>query len=847
MTKLIENPVFDFSEIDKTYDVIKAFKNFPEDFYYEIFVIAKTTSDKKNRTECANIIKKQAPEALQLAFKSRKKISKKAKHVARMISLLEYGLLSEDLDLFKLHDLITSWPRTVKRKSELGFFWFSIDFLDRLLEHPHILSRFNGVKSLSIRLRDHGNKYDSILKEIPKLTSLKEISIEGDFEQLPDDIGSLSNLKKLKLVVPYLKMFPSTMSQLTSLKKLRIEGDYLSLSSTDNMNLTDFNWLTKLTKLKVLKLRFVGVQDLSQVVFPATLKQIEFFCLGELIALPKDVSHLKQLKKFQILSKSINSLPSGFEDLPKLELFELNAPKIDSISSTLFFGDASRCFGDVPRPKLVTKITYSETNISPMTEVSLRESIEIDSPKLLNFVLDNASFFPNLKTITVDCEALETPHNTSLAVFKNLTTLNYKLEHKLDWLFEGIEQCTSLKNIELYRFQEWHTKDIKLAVRIFPNVFSKIAQLENLTIKNASALVVNTDCLPKHITNLTISEIKGIEAGTAPFDVFNVEVKATPILNLQQFHAVISATKFNLGHRNDDVNNVLNFETFRHPEKIESFDFTSDVSQLERLLKNFVNLKELTITFKKANPEHNNALTAFKHPNLKVLRIDDYNGTTEALERLLAQTPNLEFLGIFEAKGFDDFPAVTLPQLKKLRMQSVALKTIDNLNVESIEAVKLIHCDHISDESIEVISRWNALKHLWLEGLDENGSTYPESISELNLETLFISAHNKEEKIPTWIANLKNLRVLGIYNFKQVVLPVELASLKQLEVLSISGCEFLEKVSEDFRNLNLQKLIYWTSKFNGSNMKSELYEPLENKLVSQRNFDDIDSEVPFRM
>jgi len=73
MTKLIENPVFNFFEIDKTYDVIKAFKNFPEDFYYEIFVIAKTTSDKKNRTECANIIKKQAPEALQLAFKSRKK------------------------------------------------------------------------------------------------------------------------------------------------------------------------------------------------------------------------------------------------------------------------------------------------------------------------------------------------------------------------------------------------------------------------------------------------------------------------------------------------------------------------------------------------------------------------------------------------------------------------------------------------------------------------------------------------------------------------------------------------------------------------------------------------------
>ena len=57
MTKLIETPVFDFFEIDKTYEDLKKCKNYPEDFYYEIFVIAKTTLDKKNRTECANIIK----------------------------------------------------------------------------------------------------------------------------------------------------------------------------------------------------------------------------------------------------------------------------------------------------------------------------------------------------------------------------------------------------------------------------------------------------------------------------------------------------------------------------------------------------------------------------------------------------------------------------------------------------------------------------------------------------------------------------------------------------------------------------------------------------------------------
>ncbi|WP_434036209.1 hypothetical protein [Formosa sp. 4Alg 33] len=835
MSESIETPIFNFFELEASFEAIKGCENYPESFYYEIFVIAKSTADKHIRTACNTIIKKQAPEALQRAFKSRKKLTQKGgiKSVnARLISILEYGLLSEDLDLFKLYSLISRAP-------ELGLYSFSKEFLVQLLEHPEVLGRFNGIESLKIHLKGEGNTYDSILKDIPKLTSLKEIDIEGEFEQLPEDIGSLPNLKKLKLVVPCLKRFPNTMSQLTSLKKVHIEGAYWSRDSADNLNLTDFNWLTKLTKLKVLKLRYVGVQDMSQVVFPASLKRIEFFSLDELIALPKDVSHLKQLERFMMLSNSITRLSNGFEDLPKLEHFELIAPKIDSISATLFFGDATR-------PKLFTKIGNNEINIAPMTEVSQRESITLDTPKLLSFVLENASFFPNLKTITVNCEAPETPHKTSLAVFKNLTTLNYKLAHNLDWLLKGIEQCTKLKNVELYRFQEWHTKDTEFPVRTLPNVFSKIVQLENLMIKNASALVINTDCLPKQISNLTISEIKGIEAGTVPFDVFNIEIKSTPILNLQQFHTVISATKFNLGHRNHDVDNVLNFKTFRHPENIESYEFTSDVSQLDSLLKNLVNLKELTITFKKDNPEHNNGLTAFKHPNLKILRIEGYNGSTEALERLLTHTPNLEFLGIFEATGFDAFPTVSLPQLKKLRMQSVELKTIDNLNVETIEAVKLIHCDHINDESIETISRWSSLKHVWLEGLNENGSTYPESISELNLETLFISAHNREEKIPTWIANMKSLRVLGINNFKQTILPVALTRLTQLEVLSISGCEFSEKVSEDFRNLNLKKLVYWTSKFNGSNMKSELYAPLEHKLVSQRNFDEEDSEAPFK-
>ncbi|HAF79239.1 MAG TPA: hypothetical protein DCG42_18180 [Maribacter sp.] len=94
---------------------------------------------------------------------------------------------------------------------------------------------------------------------------------------------------------------------------------------------------------------------------------------------------------------------------------------------------------------------------------------------------------------------------------------------------------------------------------------------------------------------------------------------------------------------------------------------------------------------------------------------------------------------------------------------------------------------------------------------------------------------------------MKSLRVLGVESFTQNTLPIELAKLTQLEVLSITGCDFQERLSEEFRQLHLKKLIYWTSKFSGSNMKYELYEPLVGKGITQRYFDDDDKIKPFKL
>lgn len=836
MSTIIKAPLFNFFEIDTSFEAIKSCENYPEAFYYEIFVIAKATANKEIRTECANIIKKQAPEAIQLAFKSRKKLTQKGgvKSVnARLISILEYGLLSEELDLFKLYTLIHKEP-------ELGLYSFSTEFLDRLLEYPDLLGRFNGMESLKIGLKKEGEGYAALLQEVPKLTSLKSLEIDGDFTQLPEDLGNLVNLKKMKLTMPFLKDIPASIVNLKSLKKLSIKGAYVFGNRAANTNLIEFGWLTELQKLKVLKLHYVGVQDLSEVVFPASLKDIELFSLDALTALPQDLQHLKKIKRFKVTSNSLQQLPSGIQDLPKLELFEVNASELKSISADFFFGFESK-------PNLVTKIGNRNVDIEPMTEVSTRSEVVLDTPKLLNYVLDNAAFFTELETISINCPAPETKNTNTLAAFKSLKHLSYKLEPNLEWLFDGLDTCKNLESITLFKNTSYATRvDEEPSLAVIPKGLSEVKKLKQLTIQFENHLVLNTDVLPKQMEQLTLKGLKEIVPGNTKITAHNVYVEHTCITNLKTFYELIDANKMNLGKNNSFVLSDPTFSFLKQPEQIKTYEYAGPAKNIGGLLKRCPNLENLTVEFPKDKPEYCEGLSAYENFNLKKLKIQNYKGDSETLKTVLEQLPNLEYLELRSCEGLNDFPKVNLKALKILEIYECDIKTISGLNVQNIEAFKVSFCEHFDYDAVSSVSQWKSLKYLWFEQISNAMKSYPKAISNLNLDTLVINGKYSNRTIPKWLGTMKSLRVLGVEGFKQVTLPEELAALTQLKVLSINGCDFTERISESFRNLNLEKLVYWTSKFSGSNMKSEIYEPLAGNLVPQRYFDDEDRYEPFQ-
>ena len=832
-----KTPLFDFFEIDASFEAIKSCTRYPEGFFYEIFVIAKTTANKEIRTECTNIIKKQAPEYFQTAFKSRKKISQKGgvKSVdSRLVAMLEYGLLSDELNLFKLHSLLFKEP-------ELGLFNFTKNFLDRLVEHPSILGRFNGIQKLEISLKNEGNAYTTILEALPHLTSLEALEIHADFEQLPDELGNLTNLKKIKLTMPFLKEVPASIGKLKSLEEFTFKGDYSFGGDDHNTYLKDFNWLADLKFLKELKLQNVGVEDLSEVVFPPTLNKIDLYGLDELTALPKEMKNLPKLEKFKVASNRLETLPSGFEAMPELQLFELIAPKITTISADFFFGFESR-------PNLITKIGNRNVDIAPMTEKSSRKELNLDTPKLLTYVLDYAEFFPELTTISINCEAPEKKHKNTLVAFKNLSSITYKLVPNLDWIFDGINELETIESVTLYKNTSYATPVGEApSSAMVPKALSKIEKLKQFTVQFENHLELNTDALPKHSEQLTIKGLKGIIPGKTKRSATQVNVEHTPVSDLKAFYNVMDAQQMDLGKNNSYIAGESGFAFLKNPQNIKKYEYTGPAKNIAELLKTCPNLEYLFVEFPEDKPEFYEGLSGYKNSKLKSLQLNNYKGDSASLQTVLEQAPNLEHLELRDCTGIRDFPKVSLNKLKILELYTCDVQTMSGLNVPQIRAFKINFCDDFGSEDLETITQWKTLKYLWLEHISKEMETYPTAIANLTLDTLLINGKYSKRKIPHWIGTMKSLRVLGVESFTQNTLPIELAKLTQLEVLSITGCDFQERLSEEFRQLHLKKLIYWTSKFSGSNMKYELYEPLVGKGITQRYFDDDDKIKPFKL
>ncbi|XP_009386628.2 putative disease resistance protein RGA3 [Musa acuminata AAA Group] len=117
----------------------------------------------------------------------------------------------------------------------------------------------------------------------------------SDIEELPDSIGTLSNIKILKLShCEKLRRFPKTIDRLRRLEKLDLEGCLLLAE-------VSFNWVGKLSRLEYLNLSQIGFKSLiSSIGKLRGLKTLILAYCRRIQRLPKSTSKLLNLEKLDL-------------------------------------------------------------------------------------------------------------------------------------------------------------------------------------------------------------------------------------------------------------------------------------------------------------------------------------------------------------------------------------------------------------------------------------------------------------------------------------------------------------------------------------------------------------------
>ncbi len=198
------------------------------------------------------------------------------------------------------------------------------------------------------------------LKELKKIKFLPECI--GDFtelteldltevvieQSLPESIGRLKKLKKLKMGYMQLSTIPDSIGNLTELEELQLHKNELT-SLPELGNLTKLKYLNisfnKLVKLPDSIGRLINLQNLNAIDNELTsVPQISSLTSltklwlrnNQLVSIPENIDNLSKLRSLALANNQIESIPSSIGNLEDLQELEVVDNKIRILPETLF-------------------------------------------------------------------------------------------------------------------------------------------------------------------------------------------------------------------------------------------------------------------------------------------------------------------------------------------------------------------------------------------------------------------------------------------------------------------------------------------------------------------------------
>ncbi|WP_108809420.1 leucine-rich repeat domain-containing protein [Aquimarina spinulae] len=186
--------------------------------------------------------------------------------------------------------------------------------------------------SLEITSRDKPNPI--VLQEVCRLSTLEELKISSD-QSMPDQMETLTALKKLELSENIVASIPDSIAKLKQLESLHLYGDYelteLSDAIFDIENLKELR-ISNLKKLQTLSTNIGQLQKLE--VFEIKDCKSGFQEESGLVV-PKEIGNLANLKGLTIEECNLDEIPQEVGNLTHLESLNLNNNRLKSLSKSI--------------------------------------------------------------------------------------------------------------------------------------------------------------------------------------------------------------------------------------------------------------------------------------------------------------------------------------------------------------------------------------------------------------------------------------------------------------------------------------------------------------------------------
>jgi Leucine-rich repeat (LRR) protein/GTPase SAR1 family protein len=301
------------------------------------------------------------------------------------------------------------------------------------------------------RLDLSGNHIEELPAEIGRLTNLTMLHLAGNqLTTLPTEIGKLTNLTVLNLYSNQITTLPTEIGKLTNLTELYLDDNHLTMLPAETGKLTNLNKLSlsgnKLTMLPTEIGEF------------ANLRQLDL-SNNQLSSLPAEIGRLANLTVLYLGGNQLGSLPAEIRQLTNLTEFHLNSNQLTSIPKEL---------GGLKNLNILNlgynKLTRIPKELSQLK--NLRDGLNLHGNQLTS-IPKELGYLTNLETLLLAQNRL-TSIPRELCQLKNLTDLSLH-ENQLTSIPKELGQLANLSKLWLDGNQ-------------LTTVPKELGQLTNLTV-----------------------------------------------------------------------------------------------------------------------------------------------------------------------------------------------------------------------------------------------------------------------------------------------------------------------------------------------------------------------------